>query len=133
MTPTRRKLNDDLYDHSILIQEIIWLAAQSAHQSNSFSDLTEDSPDLLASLLGVQPKEGEHAEEYIEQLYEADKTGYLVQARTPIIEGPAEHRYFSWSITTSSWFYFEEWDEVKIAAALCAWQTSLKPLKTADQ
>lgn len=121
----RLQLAEDLFDSSVRIDKIIWLASQQADSpSEDFTEFLEYQDDDAERLLGkLPPQDISEFEEYIADLSNRQRLGYLVNAESPI---RSESGLFSWGYYRSEWFYFETWDEAEVSKALVAWSEELQ-------
>lgn len=122
-TPNHRAVADNLYDASIVIKKIIYIAAIHSRPIGDFENFFEDADDeTIAALLEIKPKQvekfleesGRDMEEICNYLARRAKhEGFLVQAVTPF---PKEFHKggfsFSWGCYTTKWFYTEAIDSV---------------------
>lgn len=120
---------EELWDNSIRVEAVIWLAAQG-DGSEQCEDFFEDrGREELENIFGLKfPFDPADValEEVLSFLCRRKKTGFLVNAATPIPsrfskDGGYSH---SWGHYQTEWFYTEAFDE-NFAVRLLEWHDNL--------
>jgi hypothetical protein len=114
------KIAETLFDKSIRVSQIIWLAANCDSPCDALTDLlNEEDAGTLAKLLGLPTSifdaDGSEREmhEYVtEALSRKGTNGFLVCAETPIPTYFTKGGHgFSWGLYTTHWFYTDALDD----------------------
>lgn len=133
MSSLRHTITQSLWDNSIRIDHIIWLAGSGNGDINRhLTEFLEDDEDEVERLLGRRPSSPGCGDlsEYLTELHNDGKTGYLVEAATPIMQ---EGGFYTWGSVRTKWFYFEEWDETAVAKAMSDWADTVRPENTTPE
>ncbi len=125
MKSPRQSAAESFWDNSVRIDHIIWLAANSSDTQNALKNFLEYEAEAVEKLLGRRPPEaGKDFDEYLTDLHNDGKSGYLVEAVTPILQ---KGGIYTWGYTTSKWFYFEVLDEAAVMKAMEEWVDTMRP------
>ena len=124
-SPLLRSIPSTLFDESIRIEKIIWLAANLDQPNRDLAEfLEEEEPADFERLLGFVPKDQSDRDrsDTLEELSRRERTGFLVEAATPIPQGPIRGEnsfmHLGFGCYTTRWFYTEALDEGFVADLL---------------
>lgn len=120
MSRRSNTLTEDLWDHNIRVDQIIWLPGSCCSINEKLEEFLEDYAEKAERLLGYKPPcNTSEFEDYLTELSRKGKAGYLIKASTPCRQ--AADASYSWGYTTNDWFYFEVLDEREVVDTLCRW------------
>lgn len=114
------KAIEKFYEETVRIDRIILVGA--AMTDGAFSDdlnefLDDEDEKTIVECFGEIPEyvdiEGhgyERNDSVSEWLYDAKKTGFLIQIATPVMEKHGSSRSFSWGYYSTKWVYAETLD-----------------------
>lgn len=119
--PTARQLATRFFDEQIRIENIIWLAGNMDVPNDALTSLLDDgdvSLKELSVLLGVKVTQDLAAtrsgrQELLSQLARADRTGFLVQVATPVLQSISKGGAYTthgFGHFIKKWFYADAID-----------------------
>jgi hypothetical protein len=127
------EISEELFQRDIIVEEIIWFAANCASQSDAFERFVEEDPEEFVRITGIDPgKLGSNADEVSSELARKRVLGFAVRASTPVPNYYAGGCYASsFGHTRGRWFYTEKFS-AEFANELIAWRESIHETAKAE-